>query len=47
MHIVGVDQMDFTPMYKGVFRSFWTGCLEQELKMVQLSAIRYSCISIL
>jgi hypothetical protein len=33
--------------YKGVSKSFWTGCLEQELQMVQLSATRCSCIAIL
>jgi len=30
-----------------VSRSFWTGCLEWELQMVQLSATRYSSITIL
>jgi len=33
--------------YDGVSRSFWTGCLEQELQMVQLSATRCSCVTIL
>jgi hypothetical protein len=28
-------------------QKFWTGRLEQELQMVQLSATRYSCIAIL
>jgi len=34
-------------LYKGVSKSFWTGCLEWELKMVQLSATRCSCIAVL
>jgi hypothetical protein len=34
-------------IYEGVPRSFWTGSLEWELQMVQLSATRLSCISIL
>jgi len=33
--------------YEGVSKSLWTGCLEQELQMVQLSAMRCSCLSIL
>jgi hypothetical protein len=33
--------------YKGVSKSFWAGCLEQELEVVQLSGTRYSCIAIL
>jgi len=33
--------------YKGVSRSFQTGHLEQELQMVQFSATRCSCITIL
>jgi hypothetical protein len=33
--------------YKGIYQSFQTGCLEQELQMVQLSAIICSCIAIL
>jgi hypothetical protein len=33
--------------YKGVSKSFQTGCLEQELQMVQLSATKCSCITIL
>jgi hypothetical protein len=33
--------------YEGVSKSFRTGRLERELQMVQLSAIRCSCISIL
>jgi hypothetical protein len=33
--------------YKGVSKSFWTGCLEWELQMVQLSATRCNCIAIL
>jgi hypothetical protein len=32
---------------KGVSKSFWTGCLEQEPQMVELSATRCSCIAIL
>jgi hypothetical protein len=32
---------------EGVSKSFRTGCLERELQMVQLSATRCSCISIL
>jgi hypothetical protein len=34
-------------MYEGVSKSFWTGCLERELQMVELSATRCSCIAIL
>jgi hypothetical protein len=34
-------------MYEGVSKSFRTGQLERELQMVQLSAIRFSCIAIL
>jgi hypothetical protein len=33
--------------YEGVSKSFWTGRLERELNMVQLSATRCSCIAIL
>jgi len=33
--------------YEGVSKSFWTVCLEQEIQVVQLSATRCSCISIL
>jgi hypothetical protein len=32
---------------KCVPKSFWTGRLELELQMVQLSAIKFSCIAIL
>jgi hypothetical protein len=34
-------------MYEGVSKSSQTGCLEQELQTVQLSATRHSCIIIL
>jgi hypothetical protein len=34
-------------LYESVSKSFRTGHLERELQMVQLSAIRYSCITIL
>jgi hypothetical protein len=34
-------------MYEGVSKSFRTDHLAQELQMIQLSAIRYSCIAIL
>jgi len=34
-------------MYEGVSKSFRTGHLERELRMVQLSATRCSCITIL
>jgi hypothetical protein len=34
-------------MYEGVSKSFRTGHLEQELQMVQHSATRHSCITIL
>jgi hypothetical protein len=37
----------FEYQYEGVSKSFQTGCLEQELQMVQLFAIRCSCITIL
>jgi hypothetical protein len=33
--------------YEGVSKSFWTGHMEWELQMVQLSATRCSCITIL
>jgi hypothetical protein len=33
--------------YKGVSESFRTGCLERELQIVQLSAIKYSCNAML
>jgi hypothetical protein len=33
--------------YEGVPKSFWTGRLERELKMVHLSATRSSCTPIL
>jgi hypothetical protein len=34
-------------MYEGISKIFQTGFLEEELQMVQLSAIRCSCIAIL
>jgi hypothetical protein len=34
-------------VYEGVSKSFWTGRLERELQMVQLSATRCNCIGIL
>jgi hypothetical protein len=34
-------------IYEGVSKSFRTGSLERELQMIQLSAARCSCISIL
>jgi hypothetical protein len=37
----------FSDTYEGVSKSFRTGCLERELQMVQLSATRCSCITIL
>jgi hypothetical protein len=33
--------------YEGESKSFWTGCLELELQIVQLSATNCSCITIL
>jgi hypothetical protein len=36
-----------TEPYEGVSKIFWTGDLERELQMVQLSAIRCNCIAIL
>jgi hypothetical protein len=33
--------------YEGVSTSFWTGCLEWELQIIQLSATRCSCIAVL
>jgi hypothetical protein len=33
--------------YKGVSKSFWAGHMEQELQMVQLSATRCKCTTIL
>jgi hypothetical protein len=41
------DDHDYVLKYEDVTRSFRTGRLEQELQMVQLSATRCSCISIL
>jgi len=32
--------------HESVSKSFWTGCLEREMQMVQPSATRYSCITI-
>jgi hypothetical protein len=37
----------FRCIYEGVSKSVWTGLLERELQMVQLSATRCSCIAIL
>jgi hypothetical protein len=34
-------------MYEDVSKSFWTGRLERELQMVQLSVTRCNCIAIL
>jgi len=34
-------------IYDGVSKSFLTACLKRELQMVQLSATRYSCVTIL
>jgi hypothetical protein len=34
-------------IHGGVSKSFRTGCLEQQLQMVQLPATRCSCIAIL
>jgi hypothetical protein len=36
-----------TVLCKGISKSSWTGCMEQELQMVQLSATRCGCITIL
>jgi hypothetical protein len=36
-----------THTHEGVSKSFWTGRLQRELQMVQLSATRCSCFSIL
>jgi hypothetical protein len=33
-----------TEKYEGISKSFWTGRLERELQMVQLSATKCSCI---
>jgi len=41
------DGDERTSRYEGVFKSFWTGHLQQELQMVQLSATRCSCSAIL
>jgi hypothetical protein len=32
---------------EGVSISFWTGHLQRELQMIQLSATRYSCLAVL
>jgi hypothetical protein len=42
-----IKQPECEAVYEGVSKSFWTGHLEQELQMVQLSATRCSCIAIL
>jgi len=34
-------------VYEGISKIFWTGRLERELQMTQLSATRCSCIAIL
>jgi hypothetical protein len=34
-------------IYGGISKSFWTGCLDWELQIVQLSATSCSCIAIL
>jgi hypothetical protein len=41
------DYANTISKYDGVSKSIRTGLLEQELQMVQLSAIRCSCIAIL
>jgi hypothetical protein len=43
--IMGDDQL--MALYEDVTKSFQTACMEQELQMVQLSATRCSCITIL
>jgi hypothetical protein len=42
-----ITSLNLSQVYQGVSRSFQTGCLEQELQMVQLSATRCSCVAIL
>jgi hypothetical protein len=42
-----IQRTDGGETYEGVTKSFRTGHLERELKMVQLSATRCSCIAIL
>jgi hypothetical protein len=42
-----LDEIGTKLEYKGVSKSFQTGRLERELQMVQLSAMRCSCIAIL
>jgi hypothetical protein len=42
-----IMKLDLSFIYEGMFKSFQTGHLEQELQMVQLSATRYNCIAIL
>jgi hypothetical protein len=44
---LGVTLQHTFLLYDGVFKSFRTGRLEQELQMVQLSVTRCSCIAIL
>jgi len=39
--------MNYCVFYESVSRRFWTGHLEWELQMLQLSATRCSCIAIL
>jgi len=46
LHVNGFNFMLYD-MYEGTSKSFWTGRLEQELQMVQLSATRCGCITIL
>jgi hypothetical protein len=44
--IISIDFL-LSSVYEGISKSFRTGRLERELQMVQLSATRRSCISIL
>jgi hypothetical protein len=46
-HILPNESIQHLPIYEGVSKSFWTGHLEGELQMVELSANMCSCVTIL
>jgi hypothetical protein len=44
---INIAVLPYRELYEGVSKSFWTGRLDRELQMVQLSATMCSCIAIL
>jgi hypothetical protein len=50
-HVLGMNTQNTVifqaTLYEDVSKSFWTGCLEWELQMVQPSATKYNFIAIL